>query len=308
MSNEVFPVNKHLLPINVNSMAQFNIAIEVINKELNKNISSKEFDRDFHIATDQLFRLLENNEIDTQLIAKTINKKLDECLLSKDDINIYFNDYRYCNFCWSVIYELEKKELNRRLGLEEPDVLLPDRVCNQLKIILSGQLSTYGSNIEQRRNDLINCIQQSYSNLNEKIEVIKFLNELWGESLGRKIDLDWIDKKNTHDCKWCYDYMINSNIITESFKPMEQDYFWALAAAIDIASDANDLELLIIKMKKAFSQRKYREKNHELKTYSIGMNQSTKKKLDELVKSKKMRIHEVIEDLINNEHMYHFKK
>ena len=301
-------MNKHLLPINVNSMAQFNIAIEIINKELNKNISSKEFDRDFHIATDQLFRLLENNEIDTQLIAKTINKKLDECLLSKDDINIYFNDYRYCNFCWSVIYKLEKKELNRRLGLEEPDVLLPDRVCNQLKIILSGQLSTYGSNIEQRRNDLINCIQQSYSNLNEKIEVIKFLNELWGESLGRKIDLDWIDKKNTHDCKWCYDYMINSNIITESFKPMEQDYFWALAAAIDIASDANDLELLMIKMKKAFSQRKYREKNHELKTYSIGMNQSTKKKLDELVKSKKMRIHEVIEDLINNEHMYHFKK
>lgn len=308
MSNEVFPVNKHLLPINVNSMAQFNIAIEIINKELNKNISSKEFDRDFHIATDQLFCFLENNGIDTQLIAKTINKKLDECLLSKDDINIYFNDYRYCNFCWSVIYELEKKELNRRLGLEEPDVLLPDRVCNQLKIILSGQLSTYGSNIEQRRNDLINCIQQSYSNLNEKIEVIRFLNELWENSLGRKIDLDWIDKKNIHDCKWCYEYMINSNIITESFKPMEQDYFWALAAAIDIASDANDLELLIIKMKKAFSQRKYREKNHELKTYSIGMNQSTKKKLDELVKSKKMRIHEVIEDLINNEHMYHFKK
>lgn len=301
-------MNKHLLPINVNSMAQFNIAIEIINKELNKNISSKEFDRDFHIATDQLFCFLENNGIDTQLIAKTINKKLDECLLSKDDINIYFNDYRYCNFCWSVIYELEKKELNRRLGLEEPDVLLPDRVCNQLKIILSGQLSTYGSNIEQRRNDLINCIQQSYSNLNEKIEVIRFLNELWENSLGRKIDLDWIDKKNIHDCKWCYEYMINSNIITESFKPMEQDYFWALAAAIDIASDANDLELLIIKMKKAFSQRKYREKNHELKTYSIGMNQSTKKKLDELVKSKKMRIHEVIEDLINNEHMYHFKK
>lgn len=308
MSNEVFPVNKHLLPINVNSMAQFNIAIEIINKELNKNISSKEFDRDFHIATDQLFCFLENNGIDTQLIAKTINKKLDECLLSKDDINIYFNDYRYCNFCWSVIYELEKKELNRRLGLEEPDVLLPDRVCNQLKIILSGQLSTYGSNIEQRRNNLINCIQQSYSNLNEKIEVIRFLNELWENSLGRKIDLDWIDKKNIHDCKWCYEYMINSNIITESFKPMEQDYFWALAAAIDIASDANNLELLIIKMKKAFSQRKYREKNHELKTYSIGMNQSTKKKLDELVKSKKMRIHEVIEDLINNEHMYHFKK
>ena len=75
MSNEVFPVNKHLLPINVNSMAQFNIAIEIINKELNKNISSKEFDRDFHIATDQLFCFLENNGIDTQLIAKTINKK-----------------------------------------------------------------------------------------------------------------------------------------------------------------------------------------------------------------------------------------
>jgi hypothetical protein len=71
---------------------------------------------------------------------------------------------------------------------------------------------------------------------------------------------------------------------------------------IDLADNLDRKALLIDKMKKAWSQKKFREKSNGKKPYSISMTQNTKQKLNALAEEHEMKINEMVELLIQNEY------
>lgn len=295
--------NKDLPPIDINSTPQFKLAVRIVNKELEMNLDERDFHGDIYEKTHQLCEEI-RNKVDIKggfsltkspQAFKTINLKLKEETLSPDDIKTYFNDDRFCNFCWSLLY------ISKRRRTEPFPTVNHDYEISLIKK-LSDDLMINGLNIKQRKNNLINCIQNSNTTINEKMDVINIFNSIWISSVGKEVSLEWVDRNNINDCRWCYEYMINSKILDEIFKPTEHDYFWALTAAIDLAIEPNKIELTMLKMKKSFSQRKYREKHPELKAYSIKMAKETKDKLDKIAIKSDKKIHEIIEKLINQEY------
>jgi macrodomain Ter protein organizer (MatP/YcbG family) len=55
-------------------------------------------------------------------------------------------------------------------------------------------------------------------------------------------------------------------------------------------------------MKKAWSQKKFREKSSGKKPYSISMTLNTKQKLNALAEEKGMKINDMVEYLVKNEY------
>jgi len=306
----MFTSKKYPLSLDINSIQQFNLAVRIVNMEFNLNLNERDFFGDFDERTHQLCLEIKKGkdincggykEINSNKIFKKVNSILNESMLSNEDIKTHFNDDRFCNFCWSIIYNL-------KVNNTEPPVknfeLFPntDRVDRKISPILYGPFTLSALNIKQRRKTLIDCIQYSDTTIHEKKSALDGFIGIWEESLGRDESLKWLDQNNTDDCKWCYEYMINSKLLKDIFKPSEHDYFWALAAAIDLTLEPRDIKLLMLQMKKSFSQRKYREKHPELKAYSIKMTQETKDKLDEIVSKKDKKIHKIIEELIEREY------
>ncbi|WOD09042.1 hypothetical protein [Marinomonas sp. GJ51-6] len=78
----------------------------------------------------------------------------------------------------------------------------------------------------------------------------------------------------------------------------------AVIATLDLSDNVDRKALVIDKMKKAWSQKKFREKSSGKKPYSISMTLNTKQKLNAMAEEKGMKINEMIEYLVQNE----FKK
>lgn len=140
-----------------------------------------------------------------------------------------------------------------------------------------------------------------------QLKLIKLMQHIWVKIYQNKSIETWLDRKNTVQCKWAWDYIQNSQYIRyfKAWPPLNDDEtYWAIQAIFDHGSweYPDKLNLLMSSMKKAWSQKKFREKSEGKKAYSITMTPKTKDRLDELVLHHELKITEIIEKLIKKEH------
>lgn len=232
-------------------------------------------------------------------IFNEINTHIKNNLLSIDYIKQNFESPRFVNFCWSYI--LCKLSRNKIISIFND--------CNSLtedwfieRRLSKKPFSRSDYNLDQRKASLIKSIQHSNSTLDEKINFVDYFKSAWGLSLYSRDEFKWLNRKPEY-IEWVYEYLKNHTEIRIPFTPTQtSEKYWAFVAALELETNKDLAELAILKLKKSFSQMKYREKNKEMKFYSIGMTSDTKEKLDKIVKHKDTKIHKVIEQLIDSEH------
>lgn len=118
--------------------------------------------------------------------------------------------------------------------------------------------------------------------------------------------LSWIENKNKAQIDWAVEYMCGH------FKSEDNDmlHYYNSSSALnriygffDIILTSNESrELFVIKMKKAWSQVRYRESVKDKKVINTYVSNDVKEKLKEIVRSSNKKTTEVISDLIRREY------
>lgn len=175
----------------------------------------------------------------------------------------------------------------------------------------------------ERPYELLNLKQNPASN-SERYELIidffdrynisRDLKEEWLESLKQQwIELrslerfSWLDPKNSDQAEWAWSYLQNNShttiplwYIPTPLTPKEACF--STITAFDIWDAPTDTKMLfMIKMKKAWSQKKHRDKMDGKKPVSIVMSTESKYKLDKLADKLGKKRNETIEWLIHQE-------
>lgn len=125
----------------------------------------------------------------------------------------------------------------------------------------------------------------------------------WGIISSRTNNIKWLHEKNEEQCEWAWDYLLKNNgalNFLNSISSMSR--YCAIQISIDLCFPSEDSRaLLLIRMNKAWNQKKQRDNLNGKKAYNFVLNIDTKEKLDKLAKYKGMKKNETIEWLINSE-------
>lgn len=115
----------------------------------------------------------------------------------------------------------------------------------------------------------------------------------------------WLDVKNATQIDWAFEYITKLIFFRPSFQMLDPNLkriatilafdFWTVPRA--------DKELFLIKMRKAWSVKKFRDKNKRKKSFNFLLDSSMEKKLDDLVSRTGKTKNEIIELCVNEAHL-----
>jgi len=213
---------------------------------------------------------------------------------------------RLCNWVWCYLRSTTKTP--------EPghDPILIKAPNAEERMINMSLLSTKAFNVErnntdERLTDILNAFYGGEADAQQQEDILDHLKVKWHEIRLNETIVHWLEENNPKHWSWAWSYLQN---ITQ--RPLEPAWIpvndaekkAAVIATIDLSDNVDRKVLVIDKMKKAWSQKKFREKSSGRKPYSISMTLNTKQKLNALAEENGMKINEMVEYLIRNE----FKK
>ena len=166
------------------------------------------------------------------------------------------------------------------------------------------------SNSSKRRENLI-----SFFNFLEwpRLEKLKVLDRL--QLLAKTIQtfeksFRWLDSKKEGQCDWAYMYVRKRLAIESHIDPIssEEKYFSTIAIFDCWPALIDSKKLFLLDIRRAWSQKKHREKLEGKKPYNFIMNKGLAKKLDVLSKKLDLSKNEIVEKIIESEFFKHFPK
>ncbi len=220
----------------------------------------------------------------------------DKYILPDDEFDWVKKDKRICFWLWLKVRD-EKDIDTFYMGLSKPIRKTYD----------SFNINDTPLNTKER----YNLITSFFDNLNIDVKTIReYLSKSKKEVIdiiNNKINFNWLKIDNKEQCDWALRYIRNKDpiifnkYITSTECP-EEIYLSVIASFDSWQTSAAEKELFLIKIKKAWSQKKYRDEISDKKLLNTYISQDAKRKLDRLTKGSKKKINEVIEDLINKEY------
>ncbi|MGI3080609.1 hypothetical protein ACRTEU_21190 [Vibrio alginolyticus] len=228
------------------------------------------------------------------------------------------SDERFCNWVWCYLKSESGKR--RRRDRRKADSYIDVEFDSNLDIIdldletkpryrqlCSQSFRNTSNNLHDRRKDIVESFHHSELSLPEQKRVIEALLTEWKIILSDRRIVNWFSKNNAEQFVWAWSYIekFDHQLVQEVWIPTnDHDLKNAAIALFDMLHDRPDRKALIIGgMKRAWSQKKFRDKDKKegKKAYSISMTEKTKQKLDSLAEHKGLKINETIEMLIRNE-------
>ncbi|MGF1789797.1 hypothetical protein L4D21_04205, partial [Photobacterium profundum] len=144
-----------------------------------------------------------------------------------------------------------------------------------------------------------------------KLEIINKIIMMWDYTF-QSNNLSWLDKNNPEQCHWAWKYISSYNPkIKESQEVLstsciyiqptsdKQYYNYSIAAFDTWISSPETKYIFIQAIKKAWSQKKHRDKLDGKKACSFNLSEATKEQLDYLSKHFGKHKNEILEELIN---------
>ncbi|MBJ7536194.1 hypothetical protein [Marinomonas transparens] len=218
-------------------------------------------------------------------------------LISNDFKWLDKKDERLCNWAWCYL---------KRKTEETETPPSPTATKEALLAKLSVQaFASERDNVLDRCNDIIDAFHHGEASLEQQLEAIEFIKSKWKEVRLDNSVINWLDDSNTAQWAWAWSYLqnITQRPLKQAWLPVTtEDQKAAVITTFDLADNQDRKALVIDKMKKAWSQKKFREKTSGKKPYSISMTLNTKQKLNALAAEKGLKINEMIEFLIRNEY------
>jgi len=210
-------------------------------------------------------------------------------------------DERQCYWIWTNI----KDKLGHiQLMNDHPLLQIPFNAKERLKqIIFILDNHAFPANPQEISNHAfrqmeLNTLRNQWSNIyrNQKLH-------------------QWLDQNNEAQLDWAWDYFTNNNIHglhTFNIPAIPicnlHDKYLTLIAEIDskFLKESNtgtaNLQFIIDKAKRAWSQKKHRDKRGDKKSFNFVLPIETKEKLNEIAVNKDQKINETLEKLINKAH------
>jgi len=225
-----------------------------------------------------------------KLIKEMTNKFQQEQIKPKDMKPLNKENQRFYNWAWSYL-KLER-EIHEELKSDE-----------YLNLI---HFNHDRSETSERHSDILKALHQGEATYDEQHEIINHLNDKWQKFVYPQTNLiKWLDNSNHSQWDWAFEYIKNNkyNNTDIAWLPSSStDKLNAIIATMDLWEEKDAKELFFHKMKRAWSQKKFRDKSDGKKSYNISMTQTTKKRLDELARHKELKLNDLIELLIREEH------
>jgi len=223
-------------------------------------------------------------------LVKRTQTAFEETQLSDDNFKwIDKKDERLCNWVWCYIknspYILEASSPIQRLNH---------------KILKTNKRSS------ERYKGIIKSFLQAELHRDEQFTAIESIHQEWVNYVYPYDEfIKWFKANNSTQVDWVLKYIKNyqSYEIDIAWQPATQtDQKNAIITTMDLWDNNAEKELFLNKIKKAWSQKKFRDKPNGKKPYSFSMTEKTKQRLDELAELKELNLNEVIEQLIRKEH------
>lgn len=211
---------------------------------------------------------------------------------------------RFWNWVWC--YLKENIQYDNRNGIEHrllpiEDILMPP----DFSLLSLKALNKDRNNSSDRLTDIIKAFHDGEADRYEQLEIIKFIDEEWKVVYKDKRIVEWLDQNNNRQWSWVLAYLekIDRRFMNKAWEPgCDAEIRAAIIAAMDMLNDPIRKELFIGKLKRAWSQKKFRDKSDGKKAYSINMTPKTKKRLDELADHHDLKLNEMIAKLVKQEH------
>jgi len=142
--------------------------------------------------------------------------------------------------------------------------------------------------------------------INSKITLIQNKKIEWGTIKTPEKEIVWLDKSNKMQLTWAWEYLNKFYKNINPFHPPQnnEELYNAILASFDNQSYGfpSDKKLFMDRMKKTWSQKKFRDSGKAKKPYHIPLTKSTQAQLEKLAKFKNLRKDQVIEELITKEY------
>ncbi|NVK72363.1 MAG: hypothetical protein HWE24_02695 [Oceanospirillaceae bacterium] len=204
---------------------------------------------------------------------------------------------RLCNWAWCYLKSHSKKP--------NTDEEQTDNIENSFLLLYEKAFNTERENSADRYNDVIDAFYLGEADSQQQEALLEKLKDKWQDIRFNETLVNWLEDNNPAQWMWAWSYLQN---ITQ--RPLENAWIpttavekkAAVIATIDLSDNVDRKALIIDKMKKAWSQKKFREKSSGKKPYSISMTLNTKQKLNALAEENNMKINEMVEYLVRNEY------
>jgi hypothetical protein len=136
----------------------------------------------------------------------------------------------------------------------------------------------------------------------QKEAYMESIKSAWGHAFAMSKLHSWIDRNNEVQVSWAWDHLPNK-LITPNLKPLttEECYLAIVGKILSWSNTSYELELMISKAKKAWSQKKHRDSKVGTKTYSFSLSIEAKSKLDSIAKAKDKKLNATLEGIIIKE-------
>ncbi len=140
---------------------------------------------------------------------------------------------------------------------------------------------------------------------NSKTNFIQIKKREWEKIKTPEKEIKWLDKANTIQLTWTWEYLNKFYKNINPFHPIQnnEELYSAILASFDNMSYGipSDKKLFMDRMKKTWSQKKFRDSGKAKKPYHLPLTKTTQKQLEKLAELKNFRKEQVIEQLIEKE-------
>lgn len=170
-------------------------------------------------------------------------------------------------------------------------------------------LNMHPRTAQERHRLIIDFLDQSSMPIESKRLLLKYWEEQWGGTYSTERFL-WLSDQENRQYEWACNYVVSNDeyAIPHWFIPQpttDKEMLDAAIAAFDMwQTDISTKKLFIIRMKKAWSQKKHRlaMKKKNKKSYNFTLTTNTKELLDEMADNAELSRNEFLERLIKQKH------
>ncbi len=282
-----------LLNLDITPKSEKSIALRMINEKKPYILNRISFNR---------LGLNHDSDIDE---ARIINWVDNECI----DISLFdwidTKNTRLCIYVWSYIRLLNESSFKKILDTPSFN---KSNILNTKAHSLGGQYFYESMNIEllpkdnkTKKDNIIYFFDLINIYAFQKKELLDKLKLKWMRCTEKNEVFNWTNKNNQ---QWAWHYLFKDNPPIWFINNNQPDnYLNGVVATFDLLNDHPDKrELLISKMKSAWSQKAYRDKNNGKKAVSIVLSEDIIKKLDLICENTDRRKNEVVTRLIREEY------
>jgi hypothetical protein len=182
-----------------------------------------------------------------------------------------------CSWCWNYLYS------NKR--------------------IIAGN---HAPTLTERRKHLIYSLDNWAENFKTKGHLLVEMENHWIKIFRSISKFDWLEPKNTSQCKWAWEKLKNGNpnrALPQLTPRCDSEYYCAVIVSIlEISQNDDTTTLFVEKLKRAWRSKTYRDRLNGKKTYNIVMSVDIKEKLDKLAKHNEKKINATLESIIDREY------